>query len=108
MAAAIRSAGLTPREYMLITLSYMQAGMVVAFKKHGLLKELPKGTPVENVAFLEKNEAELEAMQKEFTELQARMNRAEKSAENVQADEPEDEPEAEEEKPEPAKTRKKK
>jgi hypothetical protein len=101
MAAAIRSAGITPREYMLVTMSYMQAGMAAAFKKQGLLKELPKGTPAENVAFLEKNEPELQSLQKEFNQLQQRMKPADKTEEPEAEDEPEDESPAEEEKPQP-------
>jgi hypothetical protein len=89
IASAIRSAGLTSREYMLITMSYMQAAMAAGMKKQGLIKELPKGTPAENVAFIEKNDTELQAIQKEFTELQKRMKAAEK-------EEPEQEPEQEE------------
>ena len=92
MASAIRSAGITPREYMLITMSYMQAAMAAGFKKQGLLKEVPKGTPVENVTFIEKNEAELQAIQKEFTELQKKMKALEKSEEPEQAEEPAEEP----------------
>jgi hypothetical protein len=109
MANAIRSAGLTPREFMLANMALMQAGMVVGFKKQGLLKELPKGTPVENVAFLEKNDAELQTVMKEFGELQKQMKSDESRAkENAIADEEEEEPEPEpEQKPEAPKAKRK-
>jgi hypothetical protein len=108
MANAIRSAGLTPREFMLANMAFMQAGMVVGFKKQGLLKEIPKGTPVENVAFLEKNDAELQTIMKEFGELQKQMKSAEsRENENAIADE-EEEPEPEpEQKPEAPKAKRK-
>lgn len=69
MANALRSAGLTPREYSKFMLAMLQAGMAAGMKKSGLIKELPKDFPVENVQFMLDHEAELTAMQKRWQEL---------------------------------------
>jgi len=63
MGKAIRSAGLTPREYSLISLVTMQSMMVHGFQKAAGGKELPKevaGTVLEdNIKFVAANEAEI-------------------------------------------------
>lgn len=69
MANALRSAGLTPREYSKFMLAMLQAGMAAGMKKSGLIKELPKDFPAENVQFILDHEAELTAMQKQWQEL---------------------------------------
>lgn len=69
MANALRSAGLTPREYSKFMLAMLQAGMAAGMKKSGLIKELPKDFPAENVQFMLDHEAELTAMQKRWQEL---------------------------------------
>ena len=69
MANALRSAGLSPREYSKFMLAMLQAGMAAGMKKSGLIKELPKDFPAENVQFILDNEAELTAMQKRWQEL---------------------------------------
>jgi Skp family chaperone for outer membrane proteins len=66
MANALRSAGLTPREYSKFMLAMLQAGMAAGMKKSGLIKELPKDFPAENVQFILDHEAELTAMQKQW------------------------------------------
>ena len=69
MANALRSAGLTPREYSKFMLAMLQAGMAAGMKKSGLIKELPKDFPAENVKFIEDHEAELAALQRQWQEL---------------------------------------
>jgi hypothetical protein len=68
LASAIKAAGLTSREYSLITLSFFQAMFAHMMQKSGALKDLPKEVPTENVQFVQQNEAELTQI---FTELQA-------------------------------------
>jgi hypothetical protein len=63
MANAIRSAGLTPREYSKISLVMFQAMMVHGFQKAAANKELPKefagSVLAENIKFVADNEAEI-------------------------------------------------
>ncbi|MCA1562867.1 MAG: hypothetical protein LC753_19860 [Acidobacteria bacterium] len=69
MENALRTAGLTAREYSKFMLAMLQAGMAAGMKKSGLIKELPKDFPVENVKFMEDHEAELTALQRQWQEL---------------------------------------
>jgi hypothetical protein len=63
MAGAIRSAGLTPREYSLLSLSLFQAMMAHGLRQSLGAKELPKDVTdrmlLENLKFVADNEAEL-------------------------------------------------
>ncbi len=63
MANAIRSAGLTPREYSKISLVMFQAMMVHGFQKASANKDLPKELAstvlAENIKFVADNEAEI-------------------------------------------------
>ena len=68
LANAIRSAGLTTREYSLLTLSFFNAMFAHGMKKAGTIKELPADILPENVAFIQANEAELNQI---FAELQS-------------------------------------
>jgi hypothetical protein len=68
LANAIRSAGLTTREYSLLTLSFFNAMFAHGMKKAGTIKELPTDILPENVAFIQANEAELNQI---FAQLQA-------------------------------------
>jgi hypothetical protein len=68
LANAIRSAGLTTREYSLLTLSFFNAMFAHGMKKAGTIKELPADILPENVAFIQANEAELNQI---FAQLQA-------------------------------------
>jgi hypothetical protein len=63
LMAGLTAANLTPREYAKFMLSALQAGMVAGLKKQGVIKEVPKDIPAENVAFMEQHEAELKALQ---------------------------------------------
>lgn len=66
---AINAAGLTSREYALATMSLFQASMAAALmdaKGKYQVKELPKGTPKENVDFVRAHKAELEQWRAEI------------------------------------------
>ena len=68
LANAIRSVGLTTREYSLLTLSFFNAMFAHGMKKAGTIKELPSDILPENIAFIQSNEAELNGI---FAQLQA-------------------------------------
>jgi hypothetical protein len=68
LANAIRTAGLTTREYSLLTLSFFNAMFAQGMKKAGTIKELPPDILPENIAFIQANEAELNHL---MTQLQA-------------------------------------
>jgi len=73
MANALKSAGLTPREYAKFMLAFFQAGMIHGMQKSGTIKEIPKDLQatvnMENVKFIQQNEAEIERMWKEIEAL---------------------------------------
>ena len=60
LANAIRSTGLTTREYSLLTLSFFNAMFAHSMKKAGTIKEVPADILPENIAFIQANEAELD------------------------------------------------
>jgi hypothetical protein len=68
-ADALRQAGMTPREYAVWTMAYLEAAMVVMSKKMGMANEIPKNANLANVKFVEEHMAEIEAIQKEFERL---------------------------------------
>lgn len=68
LANAIRSAGLTTREYSMLTLSFFNAMFAHGLKKAGTIKELPADILPENIAFIQSNEAELNQI---FAQLQS-------------------------------------
>jgi hypothetical protein len=68
LANAIRGAGLTTREYSLLTLTFFNAMFAEGMKKAGTIKELPADILPENVAFIQANEAELNQI---FAQLQS-------------------------------------
>ncbi len=70
IAAGLRAAGITSREYAKLTMALVTSGMAAGMKKAGLLKDLPPGVSAENVAFVLKHEAELEKIQKEWQSLE--------------------------------------
>ncbi|HEU4640947.1 MAG TPA: hypothetical protein VFS44_00740 [Gemmatimonadaceae bacterium] len=77
MKKAITSAGLTSREYAMFTMSMLQASLAAAMmdaKGPYKLKELPKGTPPENVAFVRAHKAELEKYGAEMKALSGEAN----------------------------------
>ena len=67
MARALKSAGLSPREYAKFTLAMLQAGMIHGFSKGKVdYAKLPPGVNPENIKFIDAHKAELDAMQQEF------------------------------------------
>jgi hypothetical protein len=72
LSAALRSAGLAPREYSTFVVALVQASLVHALQSSGTAKELPpelKGrVNPDNVAFVAAHQAEIESL---FTRLRA-------------------------------------
>jgi hypothetical protein len=66
LAAAIKNAGLTSREYATVTLCYYPAMLAYAAKKQGTITEVPKDILPENVALIAANEAELMKLTQEL------------------------------------------
>ena len=60
--ADLKSAGLKPREFLIITASLIGDVMAVGMKKNGTIKEYPPSISPENVAFIEQNYDKLQAM----------------------------------------------
>jgi hypothetical protein len=67
--AALRSAGLTPREFVLTQTALFQASFAHGAHKLGQLKEIPKEIPPEHVDFVATHEQELAAMWKRWQEI---------------------------------------
>lgn len=61
-ATALRSAGISAREYLRFIACWAQTSMLVSFLHEGTIAELPEEILPENVSFLEDNADELEAM----------------------------------------------
>ena len=66
LAAAIKGAGLSSREYATVMLCYYPAMMAFSAKKAGAIKEVPKDILADNVALIEANEAELMRLNQEL------------------------------------------
>ena len=73
---AFRAAGMSTREYVVMAMAWMQAGMGLWVKQQG--GELPPEASAENVDFLEKNETAVRARQVEFDKLWKAFERLEK------------------------------
>jgi hypothetical protein len=78
VAAAIREAGLSPREFMMITMSFLQTGMAAAVAKmqpnanqDSLIRSM-KANP-DNVKFYNENEAEITRKVKELEDEMKRL-----------------------------------
>ncbi len=65
-AAAVRKAGMTPREFATAQLALFQSMMAYGFSKAGTIKELPAGVSKENVEFLRTHEEEIKALTAEW------------------------------------------
>jgi hypothetical protein len=61
LARAIRSAGLTTREYVLTQMVLLLAHGQVARQKQGLVDPVPRGVAADNLALVEANWAEVDA-----------------------------------------------
>lgn len=67
MVRALKSQGLTPREYAKFMMAMLQAGMIYGFSQGKVdYAKLPAGVNPENIKFIIAHKAELDAMQKEF------------------------------------------
>jgi hypothetical protein len=66
LAASIKNAGLTTREYSMLTLCYFPAMFAHSLKKEGAIKELPKDILPENLALIDANDAELTRLNQEL------------------------------------------
>ena len=70
MATALKSAGMSPRDYAKFTLAFFQAAMIHGMQKSGLVKEIPKDLQatvnMENIKFIEDNQAEITKLMAEF------------------------------------------
>jgi hypothetical protein len=66
LAAAVKGAGLTSREYATVMLCYYPAMMAYGARKSGAIKELPKDILAENVALIEANETEIARLNQEL------------------------------------------
>ena len=73
LAAAIRSTGLTTREFVLTQTALFQASFAYGAHKTGLLKEIPKEIPPEHIAFVAQHEAELAEMWKRWEKVSERV-----------------------------------
>ena len=78
MVAAIRDAGLSPREFMMITMSFLQTGMAAAVAKmhpnanqDSLIRSM-KVNP-DNVKFYNENEAEITRKARELEDEMRRL-----------------------------------
>ena len=71
VANALRSAGMSSREYSVMTMALLQASMWAGMKKQGLVKEkdMPKDINPANVTFIEQHEAEMTALQQRMKKL---------------------------------------
>jgi soluble lytic murein transglycosylase-like protein len=74
LKSALTAAGLTSTEFATFTMSYMQATMANSLMTQGpeamRIKELPKGTPKENVDFVRTHQELIQKLDKELKALQ--------------------------------------
>ena len=68
VTAAIKGAGLTTRDFVVMTGTLMGAEMAVGMKKQGQIKQYPPSVSPENAAFVEENWEKLNAMMKAVAE----------------------------------------
>lgn len=66
LSSAVKSAGLSSREFATLQLALMQASFAQGFMKAGTLETLPNSVNPENVRFLQEHEAEIRALSKEW------------------------------------------
>lgn len=66
LAAAVRGAGMTTREFATAELALVQAGLAYGLQKAGQLKQLPDEVSKENVEFLRQHEQEIKALRAEW------------------------------------------
>lgn len=66
LADALRQVGMTPREFGVWTMAYLEAAMAMSMKQSGMAKDIPKDVNLANVKFVEVHIAEIKAMQEEY------------------------------------------
>lgn len=66
LADALRQVGMTPREYAVWMMAFLEAATVVSLKQAGMANEAPKNVNPANVKFVEDHMAEMAAIQQEF------------------------------------------
>jgi hypothetical protein len=70
IANALHASGMSARDYAKFTLAFFQAAMIQGMQKSGLVKEIPKELQatvnLENVKFVEANQAEISKLMAEF------------------------------------------
>jgi hypothetical protein len=66
LAAAVRGAGMTTREFATAELALLQAALAYGLQKAGGLKQLPDDVSKENVEFVRQHEREIEALRAEW------------------------------------------
>ena len=69
VANALKTAGITARDYAKFMAAFIQASMIQALQKQGAIKEPPKDVNPENVKFAQDHQAEFEAFMKRLEEL---------------------------------------
>jgi hypothetical protein len=71
LANALKSAGLTAREYSVMSMALLQASMWAGMKKQGMVKEkdIPKDVNPANIAFVEQHQAEMAALTERMKKL---------------------------------------
>jgi hypothetical protein len=62
ITAPIHSAGLSTREYIVMTATIVSSTMAVGMKKQGMIKEIPSVVSPENAAFVEQNYEKISAL----------------------------------------------
>lgn len=69
LARALKSEGVSAKEYATFSLALFQAAFAAGAQKSGMLKELPAGINAENVKFVQEHEAEIKKLQEEMQSL---------------------------------------
>ena len=59
---AIKSAGLTPRQFIVTSYALVINGMALAYRKLGMTRDIPAGASTANMNFIESHQKEIEAL----------------------------------------------
>jgi len=68
ISATLHGAGLSPREYLVMTGAVIGSTMAVGMKKQGMIKEIPPSISPENAAFVEQNYEKVTALMQKMQE----------------------------------------
>ena len=66
---ALKSAGLSAREYAKFMLAFFQSSMLYSMQKSGAISEIPKTANADNLKFVEANQAQITTLMAEFRAL---------------------------------------